>query len=844
MPFSGIKNTTKIAEANSAIKVYGTTTKTDKTITIYALVDFGDQIVSAEESLSVFLFDGENPDNLIKFSDGTYGASLMVKHNHQNEGGSNEILPANIESELKEISKLEGIGVYYKKVFTGLTPNHDYQIRVVARHKGASMWEIIKSSLESQIPGKTTQVIQEYVDKEPDSTTIMQPDPMIIRTSLEGETTNQSGGSFQSFNEEAFLPSCTFSKWAIDDCFAVVLYQLVFKTTSYIFGLSGKFIDATLNYSIQDSSYRSTFVVEGWGIVRDMCNMFFIFILLYVAFATILNLHGFNPKSIIVNVVIIGLLINFSMLATQIIIDTSNIMAKVFYNRISVVKTINGIEVENPGGFGEKKLSEGLVNKVNPQSIIINAGQASVRDSKFNAYTSIDAQAIGGGTFIMVTILASIMNIVGIIAFLSAGLIMVTRVVGLWVAIILSPLAFFSYILPKMQDMEMVGWKKWWPETIKMAFLAPVFIFFMYLITMFLEKGLGAFDADGKTGLDFFIATIVPFAFLMILLMKAKDIAKDMSGKMGQSITNGVAALGGMALGGAALGAAALGRGLITNPMKMMQSSQSTRDAALKNLKLYNPSTWGKAMSAKMANMSIEGKGKGVGTGVYDITTRKEIMRDGSNPLRDKLLAIKKDKGDKAHATHLLDEQADKIEKGKKFSELNTDQQQKAKDDVQKEQISKFLFNGKTSDKLDSVEGDTLRKALASDKAALDLIIRGLKKDPSKFHGIERLEEEYNKKDPGIYRETLTSITGGSYDLRNAQLGSVLKPAEWAMKLGMHGLGISVQKGQRDFIKDLTNVLEKSMKDIKVDVKIDGAHGGGGHAKADAHGGDHGGGHH
>jgi len=54
-------------------------------------------------------------------------------------------------------------------------------------------------------------------------------------------------------------------------------------------------------------------------VVRDFVNIFFIFVLLYIAFATILSLHGFKTKEMIINVIIIGLLMNFSLFAGQLI---------------------------------------------------------------------------------------------------------------------------------------------------------------------------------------------------------------------------------------------------------------------------------------------------------------------------------------------------------------------------------------------------------------------------------------------------------------------------------------------------------------------------------------------
>jgi hypothetical protein len=390
------------------------------------------------------------------------------------------------------------------------------------------------------------------------------------------------------------MPACSMNPLSIGKgtfvgCIAQGFYYVLFIPTSYLFALSGVFFDNTFAYSVQDTSYRSAFVVQGWGLVRDFCNMLFIFILLYVAIGTILSLHSMKTKETIINVVIIGLFINFSLFATQLIIDASNITARVFYNADTIEITedgANGVTNATPGAKPTKDgvlpLSAALVNKVNPQNLIIHAKQINKVPIKGGDATVQDDDAVdnmGAGTFILIVIIATAVNLVGIIVFCSVGLIFITRVIGLWLAMILSPLAFFTYILPQMEEAKMIGWKNWWPETLKMAFLAPVFIFFMYIILKFLELDLIS-DPMSKDGLTFFIATLMPFAFIMILMMKAKNIATEMSGEIGQKITSKLAMAGGLALGVATGGAALLGRGTIGRLANKANNSNWLNDAA------------------------------------------------------------------------------------------------------------------------------------------------------------------------------------------------------------------------------------------------------------------------
>ena len=466
-------------------------------------------------------------------------------------------------------------GSYTFSSSDGLTPSTQYDILSEARQIDMGVYDATLGVwVNAMLPNKwglwtlTDDQIKLYMSQ---GTLGVVTTHELVSTLAKDDTTVIKGKTLTTQNAQfgGGLPSCGIDvgvdigipDGTVSGCLAQILYYGLFVPTSYLFALSGTFFDNTFSYSVQSSSYKSSFVVQGWGLVRDFCNMFFIFIMLYIAISTILNLHGFNTKSTIINVIVIGLFINFSLFATQVIIDSSNIMARVFYNSDAIKITEKGIDgatnvVSAIGPDGIIPLSAALVNKVNPQNIIINSAKVGQISDLGGKSTSVD---LGAGTFILITLLAVGINIVGFVIFLSIGLVFVVRVVGLWIAMILSPLAFFTYILPEqMAGWKMVGWKNWWPETLKMAFMAPIFIFFLYIILKFLELDLIS-NSSGKTGIPFVISTMIPFAFIMVLMMKAKKIAVDMSGEMGNAVSKIGGVASGLVLGGAVgLGATAM----------------------------------------------------------------------------------------------------------------------------------------------------------------------------------------------------------------------------------------------------------------------------------------------
>lgn len=740
----------------------------------------------------------------------------------------------------------------YKFVMTNGTPNTTYYI---------SMWAFNGD--------KTPEGISSFLD---------QP----ITTAAEGVINNTptTVGQVNTTGPDSALPQCWISitqGWSMSGCIAQFIYYFFFVPTSFLFALTGVFFDWTFHYTIQDSSYSSSFVVEGWGVVRDFCNIFFIFVLLYIAFREILGFsggHGPNTKQLIINVIIIGLLINFSLFAAQLVIDSSNILARVFYNSNSIKITKNGANGVtnstpqlNPGPNGELQLSAALVNKVNPQNLIIEAKKVgNIKDEAGKSNQTIQSNTgVSNGTFILVTILAIAVNIVGLIVFLSIGLMCISRVVGLWIYMILAPLAFFSYTIPQMQGLKVIGWKNWWSQLMCMSFWAPLLIFFMYLILKFLETGFDLLGAQNKDGLQFVIAVIVPFAFIMTLLWRAKDLAKTMGCEIATKITGGVAAAGGLMLGGAALGAAFLGRQTVGAVAKYTQNDRArenalkfkeTKDAAskIKGWNVLNPFAY-----TKVASKAVAGVGKfataGVASGFAQIG-KKTVGGKTTNYFQREEKAY----SEKTHSEQALNQAAADLTHNKdaKYKDLSEAEQEKARKTVNKDELAKKAYGTKFENiKDDSKRADIQQEVDAyhargetgplsvkvKDEAGNDkLDAQGNRVTATADHSAAEMAD-LAKANQAV-GEFVSALRKGSYDVRNLSASKsssnkfavgLLAAVAAGTRMGLKQSGINHGTGQKDFIKDLGNTIKEALK--SVDIKVSAPSGGGGHD-------DHGGGHH
>src|SRR3990167_4837671 len=111
-------------------------------------------------------------------------------------------------------------------------------------------------------------------------------------------------------------------------------YWGMYVFPSFILALVAYFFNILIGVTVNSTFLDSSFVSKAWGVVRDLSNIFFILILLYIAVKIILDLGGSEAKKMIAKVIIIALLINFSMFFTHVVIDSSNILALVFYNKL------------------------------------------------------------------------------------------------------------------------------------------------------------------------------------------------------------------------------------------------------------------------------------------------------------------------------------------------------------------------------------------------------------------------------------------------------------------------------------------------------------------------------
>ncbi|TSC83387.1 MAG: Uncharacterized protein G01um101417_643 [Parcubacteria group bacterium Gr01-1014_17] len=334
---------------------------------------------------------------------------------------------------------------------------------------------------------------------------------------------------------------------------------------------------AVLNFSVEKTINMSEFLAQvkivdvGWKVFRDIANLFFIFVLLWIGIRTILGLGGGEIKKLLLNVVIMALLINFSLFITKAIVDAGNIATIHFYDAMRPdlyenIKQPNGTYVRQPARDAQgKQLKAGLsdiyMEALKLQTFMGEGSSAS------------DNIASAGGfanqfrKIFVATTLGSVFFLVAAFIFFAAAVLFIIRAVVLMIVMLLSPLAFVAWILPNSQAQKLNS--DWWHALFSQTFFAPLYMALTYVVAKAIQSG-GFGQLLNITGNQASFAAlltapayenvgiVVNYIILIILMGATLLIANSMAGKGGQMVMGWGQKLKGWGMGkvkGAAYGA-------------------------------------------------------------------------------------------------------------------------------------------------------------------------------------------------------------------------------------------------------------------------------------------------
>lgn len=331
-----------------------------------------------------------------------------------------------------------------------------------------------------------------------------------------------------------------FNWLCIFDKIIVFIGNLILSIFSWILWFAGLLLNFTLTWTLTNLKGTLdgfTIIEEGWKNFRDIGNIMFIFVLLYISIGTILRLSGVDMKKMLMNVILFAVLINFSLFFTRVIIDVSNVFAINFYN--SAVSDKCAKLNDYDGGITCTVMNNlRLTGLYNPNSI--------------DSAKTMEITKSSPGLFFISAVYGSVFMFIAAFIFFVAAFLFITRFVVIVFLMILSPIAFAGWILPKTATYS----EKWFNALLDQAYWPVVF---MALLSFSLKATEYAGNIGGQGGgglMDAFLGNasgsfiivfqyFVIIAFLIATIYVAKQAGAkgaDFSTKAAGALTTGLAA--------------------------------------------------------------------------------------------------------------------------------------------------------------------------------------------------------------------------------------------------------------------------------------------------------------
>ncbi len=299
------------------------------------------------------------------------------------------------------------------------------------------------------------------------------------------------------------------------------LFGVVLVITGYV-------LDISINLTVVNMKdfFDLPGIQSGWAAARDVCNIFFIFILLYAAISTMLQSAAVNARKILPMVIFVALIINFSGVVTKTVIDSSNVLAYQFYQQI------NPASSGATAGFSMWQRFTGILrlDKAPGVTPVIDQaklqGKVSLSDPESKGKSG---KALNFFSVIVGTIGGVIIILLSSFLFLVISFLLFFRLIFLIFLYILSPFAFIAWAMPGQGG----NFNKWFHHLFNQSFFAPAFLFCIYFVIKIAsgqEFGNLASSVSSQGSVwGETLSMLVVYVIVMGLLIGSVFIAKAMS---------------------------------------------------------------------------------------------------------------------------------------------------------------------------------------------------------------------------------------------------------------------------------------------------------------------------
>lgn len=384
-----------------------------------------------------------------------------------------------------------------------------------------------------------------------------------VINSLQSKDVSCGGlGTLTDFSTCVILPSIKF------------IAEVIFDISAWFATATGELLDISLKFTLDGNTYEINGIHIAWEVFRDLANITFIFILLYIAAMTILQLGGFQTKRILSSLIIVALLVNFSFFFTRVVIDAGNVMGGFMYSALTPDVQVNTITT----------LANGTQTSVveTKQREIGQTFMTAIKAASLLDKNGLNNNGVNDEKLIMIYLLGSVVFLVAGFVFLAGSILFFIRTVTLLFLIFISPLAFVAAILPKTNTY----WSMWLGKLVGNSFVAPIYLVLISVVVIIASddslfnaatasynntKGAGAPDLNTSQSLlgvvniqvpDYTLAShsaiLITYVVMIGLLLAALSVSQKVAGGLGAQSSNWAKKVTGFGIRTAGAGAGAV----------------------------------------------------------------------------------------------------------------------------------------------------------------------------------------------------------------------------------------------------------------------------------------------
>ncbi len=303
------------------------------------------------------------------------------------------------------------------------------------------------------------------------------------------------------------LPSLAFAQGAqkgtdTANAFEKWFGYFMLNIGSFFLWMGGQVLELSINELIIkmganiNESLLGVMITKLWGLMRDICNLLFIFGFVWVGIKTIIDADDSGAKRALASLIIAALLINFSLYITKVVIDVSNYTAVEIYNATFV-------------GPADSSLSASFAKSLGLYSFY----EKTPKGEQLAALP------------LMFYVMAAILLVIAGFVFAAGGFLIITRFAVLVFIMIFSPLLFAARVFPATEDIA----SKLWKQLISSSFFAPAYLILLLVsaqvtqaIVSTLTKGQDGLAKGLSSGGNNFAVVLAFCVGIMFLILSLK----------------------------------------------------------------------------------------------------------------------------------------------------------------------------------------------------------------------------------------------------------------------------------------------------------------------------------